>query len=107
MAQEWAKSFYKSKEWQKCRAYILRRDGYKCQCHKLLGGEPCEEPANEVHHVERLTPANINDPSITLNPELLIAVEWNHHRAIENNNGDCEAGYEFGEDGQIVPVRMK
>ena len=64
MAKEFAKSFYKSVAWQKCRkAYIDERiliDGGLCEeCH--------EKPGYIVHHKVLLTPANINNPEVTLN----------------------------------------
>lgn len=64
MAKAFAKSFYNSKEWQKCRAaYISHRksvDGGICEtCH--------EKPGYIVHHKTELTPENINNPNIALN----------------------------------------
>lgn len=63
MAKEFAKPFYNSKEWQKCRAaYISYRrsvDGGMCEsCHRV--------PGYIVHHKIELTPENINDPDIAL-----------------------------------------
>ena len=63
MAKDWAKAFYKSKAWLECRAaYILSVFGL---CEK------CRRPGWIVHHKETLTPANINDPNVTLNWEKL------------------------------------
>lgn len=64
MARDFAKQFYKSKQWQKCRAsYILKRqgiDGGMCEtCH--------QEPGKIVHHKIWLSPENINDPNVSLN----------------------------------------
>lgn len=64
--QEWAKSFYKSRAWLKCRkTYISERvliDGGLCEeCGKKLG--------YIVHHKVMLTPENITDANITLNAE--------------------------------------
>lgn len=61
--KEFAKPFYKSAKWRKCRAaYIKHRvmiDGGYCEvCHKILG--------KIVHHKEPLTPSNINKEQITL-----------------------------------------
>lgn len=68
MAKEYAKAFYNSKEWQKCRrSYIAKRvatDGGLCEvCGERVG--------YMVHHIMTLTPDNINDPNITLNHEML------------------------------------
>lgn len=64
MSKEFAKEFYKSKAWQKCRnAYISERvniDGGLCEvCGK--------QPGHIVHHKVLITPSNINDSEITLN----------------------------------------
>lgn len=66
MARDFAKAFYNSKEWQKCRDYVLRRDNYLCV--------RCGNPAEEVHHKKHLTPKNITDVSISLNPDNLICL---------------------------------
>lgn len=63
MAKEFAKAFYASTKWKKCRAaYIAHRrtvDGGLCEsCHEL--------PGYIVHHKVELTPDNINDPEIAL-----------------------------------------
>ena len=64
-----AKSFYNSKKWKDARkAYVdnrIRIDGGMC--------EKCKnKPGVELHHIEHLTPVNINDPDITINPENLM-----------------------------------
>lgn len=64
MASEFAKKFYNSKQWKKCRqsfiSYRITVDGGMCQhCKDKLG--------YIVDHIEEITPDNINDPSITLN----------------------------------------
>ena len=68
MARDFAKAFYKSKAWQKCRAaYIAERiaiDGGLC--------EECQEELGYiVHHTVLLTSENISDPEIALNHQLL------------------------------------
>lgn len=47
-------SFYESKKWARCRARILRRDGYRCQLCKRYGKLV---EATEVHHIEHLEDA--------------------------------------------------
>lgn len=59
-----AKNFYKSTAWRKCRkAFISERkavDGGLCQmCGEQLG--------YIVHHIKEIDERNINDPTITLN----------------------------------------
>lgn len=68
MAKEFARAFYDSKEWRKCRqSFIAERvaiDGGMCQCcHERLG--------YMVHHTVMLTPDNIGDPDIALNHNCL------------------------------------
>lgn len=63
MSKQFSKSFYNSKKWRKARdAYITERvkeDGGLCEsCGELVG--------EELHHVIELSPANIGNPSITL-----------------------------------------
>ncbi|MDC2866525.1 HNH endonuclease signature motif containing protein [Bacillus sp. BP-3] len=61
MAKEYAKSFYNSKEWRKCRAsYISSTLDGMCEHCK-------EQPGYIVDHIVEITPDNINDPDITLN----------------------------------------
>ena len=66
MAQEWAKSFYTGKQWQKTqRAYMLSKC-YVC--------ERCGAVAEVVHHKKYLTAKNISDPNISLSFDNLEAL---------------------------------
>lgn len=79
--REFAKSFYKSRAWKDCRAaYLNRKHGLceECMKHGLY------TPADTVHHIIHLTPENINDPSITLNPDNLRAVCRDCHAALHS-----------------------
>ncbi len=63
MAKEFAKAFYHSRQWKKCRdSYIRQRigiDGGLCElCQSSLG--------YIVHHKEMLNENNIHDPDVTL-----------------------------------------
>jgi 5-methylcytosine-specific restriction endonuclease McrA len=111
MAREFSKLFYKSKEWQKTREYILKRDLYLCV--------KCGKPAEEVHHKIKLTPSNMDDVNITMNPDNLVSLckdcHFKEHEADKiqgirktNNIADCDNGYEFDSNGflvQIPPVK--
>ena len=105
MAREFAKTFYRSKEWRQCRSYILKRDNYLC-AH-------CGNPAEEVHHIIHLSPKNIMDPSITLNPDNLTSLCKDCHfaehkvekiQAIKDKskNTACSDEYEFDSNGYLV-----
>lgn len=69
MAKEFAKRFYNSKEWRKCRAHFIAQriaiDGGLCQVCR-------QEQGYIVHHKTILTPDNITNPDITLNEENLL-----------------------------------
>ena len=76
MAKEYAKPFYNSAAWKNMRKEILKRDNYKCQC------KGCHEVATEVHHKTEITEENIHDINITLNPNNLISLCSECHKAI-------------------------
>ena len=113
MAKEFAKVFYRSKEWKKVREYVMKRDKYLCVS--------CGKPAEEVHHKIHLTPKNIYDPKIALGADNLIAVcrdchfdihrEDHRQRVIESNKRrkgkEVVDGYEFDVNGQLIPVENK
>lgn len=102
MAREFAKKFYKSKEWMNVRQGALMRDKYLCV--------KCGRPAEEVHHIIHLSPANIYDPNITLNLENLQSLctdcHFAEHKA-DRKVTDCSEEYEFDENGYIVPAVMR
>lgn len=66
MAQEFSRKFYKSKEWIDFRKIILAERGPVCKhCKKII----IESRHIQLHHKEELTPTNITDVNITLNPD--------------------------------------
>lgn len=68
MAKAFARKFYSSKIWQECRNEYARRHHYLCERCLSRG---LFVPGVIVHHKIELTPENINDASITLNPDNL------------------------------------
>lgn len=102
MAKKFAKRFYNSKAWQQCRtSYISKRQG-------IDGGlcEHCRERVGTiVHHVEHLTPSNINNPFITLSHDNLELVCHDCHNQIENHglNKSAAPKLKFDSDGMILP----
>lgn len=103
MAKEFAKAFYNSKVWKRCRnSYIAKRrriDGGLCEvCHEKVG--------YMVHHKVPLTPENINNPDITLNHDLL-SYECKDCHDEHEGHGIRKKGegllVEFDENGQPVP----
>lgn len=102
--KEYAKTFYKSVKWIKCRnAYIKTRisiDGGIC--------EECKEAAGYiVHHKETLNPDNILNPDITLNPNKLQYVCKNCHDRFEGHGviKRIKPLCTFDEDGQPISLR--
>lgn len=98
MAREFAEGFYKSKAWKYCRESYLKSVGYKCENCLAKG---IETPAVIVHHIEELTPLNINDPEITMGFNNLRAVCRKCH-ADEHMNHSNARRYFFGENGEVI-----
>lgn len=117
MAKGFAKSFYNSRAWIDTReAYIAERtriDGGMCEnCHENVG--------EELHHIEPLTPANINDYDICLNPKNLkwlckdchfkahrelILKQFDEARERRRNSKILTNGCYMNEDGFLVKAR--
>lgn len=104
MAKEFAKGFYNSRRWRRCRAaYIEKRraaDGGLCErCHKHIGVI--------VHHIRELAPANIDDPDISLaESNLMLECKECHDREGEHFNdarGDKKLLVFFNERGEPIP----
>ena len=92
--KKWAERFYKGTNWQQLRDTIMKRDGYLCQDCKARGKIT---PAEEVHHIIELTPNNINDASITLNPDNLVSLCRECHR--QRHTGKR---WRIGKDGNLI-----
>ena len=96
--KKYAERFYKSTAWVNCRNSYMSKVGGLC--------EKCKEkgrivPAEEVHHKTWLNPRNLNDPSITLNYDNLIALCRECHR--REHNGREEPRYIVDELGRVTP----
>ncbi len=66
MAQIWAKQFYNSKAWRQLRERLIVENNFLCaDC-----GESYLKDSTQLvgHHIKPLTPENINDANISLNP---------------------------------------
>lgn len=96
MAKKFSDSFYHSKIWKETRKQILDRDQYTCN--------RCSGRANEVHHIIELTPENINDPNITLNPDNLESLCHDCHTVETLKRADIIDGYYFNNEGQVVKI---
>lgn len=97
MAKKFSKKLYNSSKWRDIRSYVLNRDFYMCQV--------CNEPnCNTVHHITELTPININDANITLNPDNLITLCEECHRCVHGDyvHSKEEVRYAFDADGNLI-----
>lgn len=101
--KEFAKKFYRSKEWKKCReSYISERrmvDGGLCE---ICG----ERTGYIVHHKKALTPANISNPEISLSHGNLQYVckpchDKEEGHFIRRKKGNCV----FDANGQPIDTR--
>lgn len=93
----WAKKFYRSKAWLKCRADYIKKVHGQC--------ERCGNPGKIVHHTVYLTPDNINDPAVSLNHDLLEYTCQDCHNQEHHGNGAAvEAGLTFDDEGNMIAV---
>ena len=88
MAKEFARRFYSSKTWQDCR------DAYAKKAHHLC--ENClrkgiYKPGVIVHHIEELTPFNIEKPEVALNFDNLELLCRDCHAEIHDAKGRWDA----------------
>lgn len=96
--KDYARSFYKGKKWQKVSRLYMTQRNYIC--------ERCGGVAVICHHKKYITPANIYDPSITLNLDNLEALCQECHnkehsrkysRPIFNDSGEMTGAKESAE----------
>ena len=93
--KEFAKKFYKSAAWRRCReAFLASKLGLceRCKVHA----------ATIAHHKIYLTPANIDDPNISLNWNNLEALCQDCHNR-EHSEGGARGMYKVSADGNIAP----
>jgi len=92
--QEFARRFYLSKEWRAVRDNVFKRDYGLCV--------RCGAPGEIVHHKTYLTPHNINDPNVTLNPDNLETLCRDCHAAEHEAAPATEAGLMFDDNGDLI-----
>lgn len=67
----WQKRFYNSKPWKECRKVVCERQHYFCaDC--IEHGDI--ESIGEVHHLIELNESNVNDPSVSLDPDKCVGL---------------------------------
>ena len=90
------RSFYKSRAWQRTRAAAWSRDKGLCQDCMRKG---LVVPAVEVHHIQELTPENIDDPSVSLNLDNLVSLCKDCHA---DRHRSRQVRYKILGDGSVV-----
>ena len=69
MARDFAGNFYKTAAWTSVRRSYIKSVGGLCEeCYR----KGIIRHGDTVHHKVPITPENINDPEVTLNPDNLI-----------------------------------
>ena len=112
MAKEFAKRFYSSKTWQDCRNEYAKKAHHLCENCLRKG---IYKPGVIVHHVEELTPFNIENPEISLNFDNLELLcrdchaeihgtkgRWNAINAARRAKRDADNRYIVGPNGEIT-----
>jgi len=97
MAKNFAKSFYNSIQWQRARQFVLKRSGGLCERCYTKG---VVRTADVVHHIIWLTPANIHDPAITLDPKNLTALCQDCHAEVHAEKQPKR--YKVDENGAVT-----
>ena len=72
---------YKAKRWERLRAQVLRRDGYRCQLSKRFGKAV---PADLVHHIYPVD----EYPEYAFEPWNLISVSRAAHNKLHDRDSD-------------------
>jgi predicted kinase len=88
------KSFYASEEWINLRLHLIAERGNKCErCKEIIG----RSKDLIGHHKIELTPENVHDRTISLNPELIEIICFDCH-----NKEHKRFGYQGAKEVFIV-----
>ena len=87
-------AFYKSIQWKRVRDAVISERGGLCEMCLRSGHITA---ATRVHHIVHVTPENVSNPQITLNPDNLMAVCDDCHAAIHSSKR-----YRVLDDGTVV-----
>ena len=99
MAKDFAKAFYNSVQWERCRAAYIE------QVHGLC--EICGRPGLIVHHRVHLNPSNIDNPAVTLSFGNLMYLCQDCHNAVHGGQQAVREGCYFTADGDLVQAPLK
>lgn len=72
---------YKARRWERLRAQVMRRDGYRCQMSKRFGKAV---PADLVHHIYPVD----EFPEYAFEPWNLISVSRAAHNKLHDRDSD-------------------
>lgn len=90
--------FYKTKLWQDCRKSYIKSVGGLCErCYN----KGIIKHGDTVHHKIHLTPANINDPEVTLNFDNLELLCREHHAEEHHKK---KKRYTITEEGKVIGI---
>lgn len=92
--KDFAKAFYTGSAWEYCRESYKKQAGGLCEVCRAKG---LIVPGEIVHHVIHITPKNINDPNVTMNPENLQLVCRECHAEIHKR----KKRYKVDEMGRV------
>ncbi len=98
MAQRFPKKLYNSSAWKNLARNIRERQFYRCQVCGALN-------ATAVHHIHPLTPENVENPRVALNPDNLILLCADCHNKVHDRAyamSDERPLYSFDASGHVV-----
>ena len=103
MARDFSREFYHTQEWKQCREQYIKhmprdRRGL-CEICYAKGKHVLGE---ELHHKIHLTPENIHDRSITLNPDNLIFLCRECHKAQHELQYKSAKRYYYDKEGNLI-----
>lgn len=93
-----AHRFYHSRQWDDVRRFVLDRAHGLCEECASRGGV---SPADVVHHLIPLTPENMEDPAIALNPDNLKALCHDCHTEAHRRLGVGVLGSRRAEEPRV------
>lgn len=100
-----AKKFYNSKAWKRCR------EGYINSLNNGGMCEHCEKKGKLVHgyildHIEEININNIDNPDITLNWDNLqyLCLSCHNKKTFKKSEPTIPDGFYFNSEGRLVPL---
>lgn len=90
MAADYSKQFYASRAWRELREYLVIERGGKCE---RTGKVYTDTSKLIAHHKIELTPENISDPNITLNPDNIEIISLDEHNKEHKRFGHTKGVY--------------